>query len=88
MKHLYFAEDRLRHHRAGADAGDSVYFAHQLYLGARADLLGSMRFSRNGRRLLAIPELAEDVALCLQTDRHDLVTVLGPAGELRPAPGR
>ena len=78
--------ERLQPRFAGADAGDSVYFAHQLFLGAREDLVGSMRFSRNGRRLLAVPELADDVPLCLLTDTCDLVAALNPAGEVRREP--
>jgi phosphosulfolactate phosphohydrolase-like enzyme len=59
--------------------------AHELFLRSREDLLGSMRFSRNGQRLLAVPELAADVPLCLHADTCDLVSALNAAGEVRRA---
>ncbi len=75
--------ERLREQFAVADAGDSVWLAHQIFLGAREDLIGSMRFSSNGQRLLAGPELADDVPLCLCIDTYDLVAALNSAGEVR-----
>jgi 2-phosphosulfolactate phosphatase len=74
--------DRLLHNLKGADAGDSVSMAHHIFLGAKHDLLGSMRFSRNGKRLLAVPELADDVPLCLKADAFDIVAALSPGGEI------
>ena len=75
--------NRLQERLAGADVGDSVHMAHELFLRSREDLLGSMRFSRNGQRLLAVPELAADVPLCLHADTCDLVAALNAAGEVR-----
>ena len=45
---------------------DSAQIARNTYLAAQNDLIGAMQFARNGRRLLAIPELREDVPYCLR----------------------
>jgi 2-phosphosulfolactate phosphatase len=45
-----------------------------------ADLAGAMRFSSNGQRLLAMPDLAADVAFCLRRDVYDLAAVMGRDG--------
>ena len=42
-----------------------------------------VRTSENARRLLAIPELRDDVAFCLQQDIFDLVAALGRDGNIR-----
>ena len=59
---------------------DSVEIARQVYEANRTDLLGAMTRSRNGRRLLARPELRDDVAFCLRRDVFRLVPTLGSAG--------
>jgi hypothetical protein len=35
-----------------------------------------MQFARNGRRLLEIPELRDDVAFCLQRDAFPIVATM------------
>jgi 2-phosphosulfolactate phosphatase len=62
---------------------DSVVMARQLYECFGADLVGMARLTRNGRRLLDLPELREDVAWCLQRDRFELVAGLGADGRVR-----
>ena len=47
---------------------DSAQVARNIFHSARADLLGAMRFAANGRRLLGIPELHDDVKFCLEMD--------------------
>src|SRR5262245_56990779 len=47
---------------------DSARMARELYLTAKGDLAGAMKHSRNAQRLLAKPELKDDVAFCLQCD--------------------
>jgi hypothetical protein len=42
--------------------------------------------TRNGRRLLAIPELAGDVAFCSHMDRFDIAVAMNPAVEVRRLP--
>jgi 2-phosphosulfolactate phosphatase len=69
----------------GWEPADSAHIARQLYLQSAADLLASMRFSRNARKLLAMPELAADVTNCLQRDTHPVVAVMGSDGAVRAA---
>ena len=42
-----------------------------------------MRLARNGRRLLDVPELHDDVIACLDRDRYSLVPTLDPTGLVR-----
>jgi 2-phosphosulfolactate phosphatase len=52
---------------------DSANVARQIYELNQHDLLGAMRQSRNGTRLLGMPELRDDVAWCLRQDALPLV---------------
>jgi 2-phosphosulfolactate phosphatase len=45
---------------------DSAQIARNTFLAAQNDLIGAMQFARNGRRLLGIPELREDVPYSLR----------------------
>jgi 2-phosphosulfolactate phosphatase len=57
---------------------DSAHIAREIYLGAQGDSDGALRqHSRNARRLLANPELRDDVAFCWRRDALDVI------GELR-----
>jgi 2-phosphosulfolactate phosphatase len=58
---------------AGERVADSAGIARQIYQQNQNDLLSAVAHSSNGRRLLAIPELREDVAYCLQRDLYPLV---------------
>lgn len=62
---------------------DSAAIARQVYREACADLAGAARHSRNGRRLLARPELRDDVAICLRRDTIDFVAALDADGRVR-----
>ena len=62
---------------------DSAEIARRAYAQAKPDLLTTVRTSENARRLLAIPELRDDVAFCLQQDIFDLVAALGRDGNIR-----
>lgn len=62
---------------------DAVAVARELYDRAQGDLLGALRYSRNARRLMAIPELAADVAYCLQRDLYRINARLQPDGWIR-----
>jgi 2-phosphosulfolactate phosphatase len=64
---------------------DAALMARQLYRQCSGDLAGALALSRNGRRLLARPELRADVAFCAQRDQFDLVPELA-AGMLRGRP--
>jgi phosphosulfolactate phosphohydrolase-like enzyme len=52
---------------------DSAAIAVEMFRAHRHDLSAAMRYSRNGRRLLEMPELAPDVAFCLQRDTSSVV---------------
>ena len=49
----------------------------------KTDLTTAIGSSENGRRLLAIPELRDDVAFCAQRDIFNLVAVMHADGSLR-----
>ena len=61
---------------AHGHVADSAQLARNAFLSAQADLLNAMQFARNGRRLLDIPELREDVAFCLRRDVFPLVVTM------------
>jgi 2-phosphosulfolactate phosphatase len=64
---------------------DAARMASQIYRTHQNDLLDAMTYSRNARRLLAQPDLREDVAFCLRRDTISLLTVLGADGAVRPS---
>jgi len=66
---------------------DSAQMSRQLFERARADLPAALGESRNGRRLLAIPELCADVALCARIDQFRLVAEARADGALYQRPG-
>ena len=47
-------------------AADSASMARNIFLQHKSDLPGAMAHSRNGRRLLSMPDLSADVAFCLE----------------------
>lgn len=53
------------------------------YLNAQPDVVRACRRAKNARRLLAIPELAEDVAWCLVSDRYWFAARRGDGGIIR-----
>ncbi|HVK58028.1 MAG TPA: 2-phosphosulfolactate phosphatase [Candidatus Kapabacteria bacterium] len=55
---------------------DSAQIARNTYESARGGLMAAMQFARNGRRLLEIPELRDDVAYCLQRDAFPLIATM------------
>jgi 2-phosphosulfolactate phosphatase len=67
---------------AGAVA-DSARAARQLFQFEQNDLLAAVGRSRNGRRLMAHPDLREDVPFCLQRDLFSLLAALGKDGVVR-----
>jgi 2-phosphosulfolactate phosphatase len=67
---------------AGAVA-DSARIARQIFQIAQNDLLAAVAQSRNGRRLMAHPDLREDVRFCLQRDLFRLLAELGRDGAVR-----
>jgi 2-phosphosulfolactate phosphatase len=78
--------DRLWPHCASGQVADSAQIARILYRQARHDLSGAMQHSSNARRLLANPELRDDVPWCLQQDNISIVAALDKAGTVRELP--
>jgi 2-phosphosulfolactate phosphatase len=70
---------------AGAVA-DSAHIARRLFLLEQNDLLAAVTHSRNGRRLMAQPDLRDDVPFCIQRDLYHLVAELGKDGSVRALP--
>lgn len=66
---------------------DAVEVTQRLYREIRSDLPTALAESHNGKRLLSIPALAPDVALCAQLDSLPLVARLSAGGWLERSPG-
>jgi 2-phosphosulfolactate phosphatase len=62
---------------------DSVETARSAWRKAKSNLLEVVSEGENARRLLAIPELRDDVAFCLRPDVYNLVAALGRDGAIR-----
>jgi 2-phosphosulfolactate phosphatase len=69
--------------RAVPAISDSAQIARQAWLKAKPDLSAAVFNAENARRLLAIPELRDDVAFCLQRDIFPLVAKLEADGTIR-----
>jgi 2-phosphosulfolactate phosphatase len=67
---------------ANANIADSARIARIIKLEAGNDLLAAMDHARNGRRLLSIPELRDDVAFCLQQNIFQICPHLKPNGTI------
>jgi 2-phosphosulfolactate phosphatase len=61
----------------------SVENARHAYTQAKPNLPGAMRDSENARRLLANPDLRDDVAFCLQRDTCPLITKMEANGAMQ-----
>ncbi|MHB8519728.1 MAG: 2-phosphosulfolactate phosphatase [Limisphaerales bacterium] len=66
---------------------DSAEIARQIYRVMQRDLPSALQHSRNGRRLMTLPELREDVAVCVQRDLHRFVAGLDQDGAVKILPG-
>jgi 2-phosphosulfolactate phosphatase len=62
---------------------NSAEIARRDYALAKCDLSAAVCNSENGRRLLAIPELRDDVAFCLQRDICPLIAKMEADGAIR-----
>jgi len=62
---------------------DSAEIAWRAYSQAKSDLAGAICNSENARHLLAIPELCNDVAFCLQHDVYPLIARMDADGAVR-----
>ena len=79
--------ERVWHRYTRGRIADSAGMARRLFHLAHKDLPAAFAESRNGRRLLAKPELKDDVAFCARMDRLELVAEMNPAGEVRKRTG-
>jgi 2-phosphosulfolactate phosphatase len=68
---------------ARSTVSDATEIARRTFLSAQSNWAKTFSSSQNARRLLAIPELRDDVAFCLQRDIFDLVAEMGTDGALR-----
>jgi 2-phosphosulfolactate phosphatase len=75
--------DRLWSLAGAAGIGDAAQIARQLYRTSQGDLVAAIQHAANGRRLLGIPDLADDVSLCLAPDRFDFIAQMGTDGAVR-----
>jgi 2-phosphosulfolactate phosphatase len=75
--------DALWDRYAEGRVADSALMARELFRGKQGDLFGAVSAARNGRRLLAMPELRDDVHLCLRRDLFDLVVEMPAQGAAR-----
>lgn len=68
--------DRICSAITPAHVSDSVQLVYLLFKHLGSDPMTLCKFSRNAKRLLAIPELAGDVPTCLRWDVFDVVPYL------------
>ena len=61
----------------------SVETALNAWRKAKSNPLAAISGAENARRLLAIPELRDDVAFCLRQDVYNLIAPLGRDGAIR-----
>ena len=72
---------------SGGRVADSAQVAREIFRQGRGDLLVAVQRARNGRRLLALPELRDDVALCFQRDVANVLVEMTAEGVVRLATG-
>ena len=75
--------ERLWPYYASGQVADSAEIARRIYPLLQADLLGAMKHSRNGQRLLNHPELRGDVHFCVQRETLSFVAGLQTDGTVR-----
>jgi 2-phosphosulfolactate phosphatase len=67
----------------GVRPNDSAETALGAWRKAKSNLFAAVSDAENARRLLAIPELRDDVAFCLQQDKYPLVAQMEADGAIR-----
>jgi 2-phosphosulfolactate phosphatase len=68
---------------AGGHVSDSAEIARRIYPLMQFNLIDAMKHSRNARRLMANPELKDDVYLCVQRETVPFVATMLPSGAVR-----
>jgi 2-phosphosulfolactate phosphatase len=74
--------DRLWPLYSRGRVSDAARMARDVFRAHAHDLFAAVAESRNGRRLLSIPDLAADVALCLAVDSHPVLAQMNRRGEV------
>jgi phosphosulfolactate phosphohydrolase-like enzyme len=74
---------RSPHQKGIYEFSDSVETARNAWRKAKSNLFAAVSDAENARRLLAIPELRDDVAFCLRQDVYNLIAALGHDGAIR-----
>jgi 2-phosphosulfolactate phosphatase len=69
----------------GVRLNDSAETVLGAWRKAKSNLVAAVSDAENARRLLAIPELRDDVAFCLRQDVYNLIAALGRDGAIRVA---
>ena len=75
--------DELTERVSDCQLADSAILTLAAYRNARTNLISEAHRARNAQRLLAMPELADDVEWCFELDHCPLVALLGPDGVIR-----
>ena len=75
--------DRLWQSVCGGWIDDAARTVREVFRANQGDLQALAGSGRNGARLLGLPELADDVPLCLMPDRFPFVARMGRDGLLR-----
>jgi 2-phosphosulfolactate phosphatase len=75
--------DRIWPGYANGHVSDAARMSLELHRHLGGDLARSMKLARNGRRLLAHPELYADVRFSIRNDCVDFVAVLDTDGQVR-----
>jgi 2-phosphosulfolactate phosphatase len=70
----------------GVRPNDSAETARNAWRKAKSNLLEVVSEAENARRLLAIPELRNDVAFCLQQDKYPLIAKMEADGAIIQCP--
>jgi 2-phosphosulfolactate phosphatase len=76
-------DDRTAQRAVPTKISDSAEIARRAWAQAKSDLAAAAGNATNARRLLAIPELRDDVAFCLQRDVFPLVAKMEADGAIR-----
>jgi 2-phosphosulfolactate phosphatase len=75
--------EKLWSNYAGGHLSDSAEIARRIYPLLQFNLIEAMKHSLNGRRLMANPELRDDVWLCVQRETVAFTAMLMPGGAVR-----
>jgi 2-phosphosulfolactate phosphatase len=62
---------------------DAAELARNIHATLGKDLPAAMKIARNGRRLLSIPDLRDDVACCIQMNTHAFCAAVDSSGAVR-----